>query len=213
MKLAKLNFLMALGLVLVMGATGCKKGTKSPTPIPGLAKAGGTGIKTPPPTEPTFKLDDGTRVPNADKIPANEVGPLKDTGNGIPTGVRPPLDQFNQDRGVLSTDTVYFDFDRAEVKASERVKVEEVATYLKGQANISLLVEGHCDERGTEEYNRALGERRALAIREYLVNLGVSAERVFTISYGEDKPAVEGHTDAAWSKNRRGEFVVLRPKQ
>ena len=74
-----------------------------------------------------------------------------------------------------------------------------------------MAVEGHCDERGTEEYNRSLSERRALSIRERLVNLGVSASRVTTEAFGEDKPADLGHDEAAWSKNRRGEFILLVP--
>jgi len=76
------------------------------------------------------------------------------------------------------------------------------------------LIEGHCDERGTEEYNRALGEKRAQALREYLASkLGVDAGNIRTLSYGKDRPAVPDHNDAAWAKNRRGEFVVLLPKQ
>ena len=73
-------------------------------------------------------------------------------------------------------------------------------------------VEGHCDERGTEEYNRSLGERRALALRELLVAAGVSADRVHTLSFGKDKPVETGHNEAAWSKNRRGEFILVLPK-
>ena len=71
---------------------------------------------------------------------------------------------------------------------------------------------GHCDERGTEQYNLSLGERRALAVREYLVTAGIQPDRAFTISYGESRPAVPGHNEAAWSKNRRGVFVLLTPK-
>lgn len=113
---------------------------------------------------------------------------------------------------ILKEDSVYFAFDRSEVKSGERSKVEAVASYLKDNANDKLLIEGNCDERGTEEYNRALGERRALALREYLVNLGVGADRIRTLSWGKDKPIDPGHNDDAWAKNRRGDFVVLKPK-
>ena len=116
------------------------------------------------------------------------------------------------DRVHFKSETVYFDFDRSVVKASEKGKVETVANYFKDHPTEKLQIEGHCDERGTEEYNRALGERRALAVREYLVNLGVAADRIFTLSWGEDKPADPGHDEAAWSKNRRGEFILLKPK-
>ncbi|MBI3192593.1 MAG: OmpA family protein, partial [Pedosphaera parvula] len=121
--------------------------------------------------------------------------------------------KYIKDASFFGPNTVYFDFDRSTVRAGERVKVEEVALYLKGDGNVKLLVEGHCDERGTEEYNRALGERRALSLREYLVNLGIGPGRIYTISYGEDQPAVPGHSEAAWAKNRRGSFVLLKPKQ
>jgi len=73
-------------------------------------------------------------------------------------------------------------------------------------------VEGNCDERGTEKYNLALGERRALAVREYLINLGIDSRQVVTVTYGKAKPAVDGHNEAAWSNNRRGDFVLLVPK-
>ena len=76
------------------------------------------------------------------------------------------------------------------------------------KGELQVLIEGHCDERGTDEYNLALGERRALAVRRYLVALGISADRLHTISYGEEKPAVLGSDEAAWSKNRRAEFKV-----
>jgi peptidoglycan-associated lipoprotein len=98
------------------------------------------------------------------------------------------------------------------VKSSEFVKVQEVAAYLKGALDNKLMIDGHCDERGTEEYNRALGEKRALALREYLLKLGIAGDRVYTRTYGEDRPALEGHDEAAWSKNRRGEFILLKPK-
>ena len=75
----------------------------------------------------------------------------------------------------------------------------------------ALRVEGHCDERGTEEYNRSLGDRRSLAIREYLARAGMDSQMIDSISYGEDRPKVQGHNEAAWSKNRRGEFILLDP--
>jgi len=118
---------------------------------------------------------------------------------------------MQRDEGFFKANTVYFDFDRSTVKSSERSKIEAVANHLKSQPTHKVKVEGHCDERGTEGYNISLGEKRALAVRTYLVNLGISADRVYTISFGEARPAVEGHTESAWSKNRRGEFVLLLP--
>jgi peptidoglycan-associated lipoprotein len=103
---------------------------------------------------------------------------------------------------------VYFDYDSARIKPSEESKLEAVAAYMKSNPG-KLVIEGHCDERGTAEYNRALGERRAIAAREELVKLGVDASRISTISYGKDRPIDLGHDEAAWGKNRRDEFVVV----
>jgi len=111
----------------------------------------------------------------------------------------------------LKADTVHFDYDSSVVKAGEKPKVEAVADYLKGNRSSAVKIEGHCDERGTEEYNRALGERRALALREELARLGIDPGRVDTISYGKDRPVDTGRDESAHRKNRRGEFVVLTP--
>ena len=124
------------------------------------------------------------------------------------------LDGREHDRSAFAQETVYFDFDQANVRASEASKLEQVAGAFKARgAGYDLLIEGHCDERGTEEYNRSLGERRALAIRELLMKSGIDSQHVFTRSFGKDKPAVVGHDDAAWSKNRRGEFILVLPKK
>jgi peptidoglycan-associated lipoprotein len=103
---------------------------------------------------------------------------------------------------------VYFDFDSARIRPSEDAKLQAVAAYLKSNPG-NLVVEGYCDERGTAEFNRALGERRALAAREELVKQGADGSRITTISYGSDRPADMGHDEAAWSKNRRCEFGIV----
>ena len=103
---------------------------------------------------------------------------------------------------------VLFDYDSARIRPSEGSKLQTVAAYMKSNPG-KLIVEGHCDERGTAEYNRALGERRALAARDELGKLGVDASRITTVSYGNERPADPGHDEAAWSKNRRCEFVVV----
>jgi len=124
----------------------------------------------------------------------------------------PVIKDHIDDAATLKSDTVYFDLDSSTIKKSEDKKLEDVATYLKGHMADALRVEGNCDERGTEKYNLSLGERRALAVREYLVNLGVDLRQVVTLTNGKAKPAVDGHNEAAWSKNRRGDFVLLVPK-
>ena len=103
---------------------------------------------------------------------------------------------------------VLFAYDSSQVSAGERAKIEAVASHLKQNASNAIILEGHCDERGSREYNLALGERRALAIRTYLIGLGVASDRTQTKSYGEENPTAPSHDDAAWSQNRRGEFVL-----
>ena len=103
---------------------------------------------------------------------------------------------------------VLFAYDSAQVSSGERAKIEAVASHLKQNPSNAIILEGHCDERGSREYNLALGERRALAVRTYLIGLGIASDRTQTKSYGEENPAAPGHDEAAWSKNRRGEFVL-----
>ena len=112
------------------------------------------------------------------------------------------------DRETLSHRTVYFDFDSSFVRIDEQYKVDAVGELLNEMPNRKLVIDGHCDERGTIEYNLALGERRASAVRDYLVSLGVDAFRIRIVSYGEEDPADPGHDEAAWARNRRGVFVI-----
>lgn len=105
---------------------------------------------------------------------------------------------------------LYFPYDANTISSSEEAKVAAVAQYLLGHSEAGVVIEGYCDERGTEEYNRALGERRALAASEMLIDIyGIESARVKTVSYGEERPAVTGTGDAVWSKNRRDEFVPV----
>ena len=107
---------------------------------------------------------------------------------------------------------VYFGFDASQLAPAELAKIEAVAQHLKSKPNRVVIVEGNCDERGSNEYNLSLGELRAISIRDYLVTLGIDAQRIQTKSYGEEKPAVAGHDEGAWAKNRRGEFAVFQHK-
>ena len=105
---------------------------------------------------------------------------------------------------------VYFGFDSTVVPAGELGKIDAVAQHLADNANRVVIVEGNCDDRGSNEYNMSLGENRAVIIRNYLVQNGVAADRIQTRSNGEEKPAVEGQGESAWSKNRRGEFAIVQ---
>lgn len=105
-------------------------------------------------------------------------------------------------------DRVFFGFDQYNLTAEARATVERQAGWLKANPSVTVSVEGHADERGTREYNLALGDRRATAVKNYLVTLGVSASRVEGVSYGKERPVALGHNDDAWSQNRRGVMVV-----
>ena len=120
---------------------------------------------------------------------------------------RAGFEGMREDVGIFADNTVYFDFDRSNIKSD----VEEVATYLQSNPNDKLRIEGHCDERGTDSYNLALGERRAQSVRELLQVLGIDPNRVQTISFGEARPADPGTSEAAYAGNRRAEFILLLP--
>lgn len=102
---------------------------------------------------------------------------------------------------------VYYDFDQSNVRPDQKGRIEQNAAYLKGNTGVKVTIEGNCDERGTSEYNMALGERRAISVKKYLMNLGVGGNRISTISYGEEKPLNYGHDELGWSQNRRADFV------
>jgi peptidoglycan-associated lipoprotein len=105
---------------------------------------------------------------------------------------------------------VYFGFDSTVVPQGEIAKIDEVARHLESNANRVVVVEGNCDERGSNEYNMALGENRSGIIRNYLVQCGIDSSRIQTRSYGEEKPAVDGHDESAWAMNRRGDFAIYQ---
>jgi len=110
----------------------------------------------------------------------------------------------------FESEPVYFNYDEWDLKPAARENLRQKAVWLNSYAEYSIRIEGHCDERGTNEYNLALGDRRAEAAKKYLVNLGISEQRIESISYGEERPADSEHSEEAWVKNRRDEFRVIR---
>lgn len=114
-----------------------------------------------------------------------------------------------REAAVLLLKDIYFEFDKYDLKEESKKTLQEIAEWLLKNPRVKLQIEGHSDERGTDEYNLALGERRATAAFRYLKSLGVSEERLSTVSYGEMRPADPGHNEEAWVKNRRGHFVPL----
>lgn len=137
------------------------------------------------------------------------------TATGDRAAAAPPsgviVDSNGGAAGGVAFQPIYFEFDSAALSASARAELAELATHLGVHAQAKVTIEGHADDRGTVEYNVALGERRAVAIRDHLVRLGVAAARLGVISFGEERPALAGVDDDARSKNRRGELVLGQP--
>lgn len=196
MKATKITYMLVIALALTMVGTGCRKKPVGVTDLKnkqyrvGENPGGGEGFKLP-----------------------GDAPVIGDLNNGTPQSTKfSNPDDFNQDRGTFAANTVHFEYDSSVVKSSEQSNLDAVAAYMKGNSSIGLLIEGHCDERGTEDYNNSLGERRSTALREALIGMGVNAENVITRSYGEYKPVSPGQDESAYKQNRRGEFVVLTPK-
>ena len=119
------------------------------------------------------------------------------------------LNRYVQEKGYIRD--AYYNYDEATLDGAAQDALQSSATWLKGEGSAyNLLIEGHCDERGTEQYNLALGDRRANTAKDYLVTLGINGGRIRTVSYGEERPADEGHDEGAWSKNRRAHLVLVR---
>ena len=192
MKLNKFINLMVIGLVVCLAAPGCRK---KPVNVPGLpgARVGNIG-----------DADRAGAIPPGPR-PLTDDNPLGSKDMTLPPAGQ--FDKYTPDAEIFKAYTVYFDFDSSVLKTLEKPKMASVADHLKANPSCAVRVAGNCDERGTEEYNRALGERRALAAREEFVRLGIDPNRIDTISYGKDRPAVEGSSEEARAKNRRGELV------
>jgi peptidoglycan-associated lipoprotein len=149
--------------------------------------------------EPTKAVTPAPPAPPPAKAP--EVPPTKPVEDA--TAMRQAVQAFESTH-------VYFDFDKSDIRADAKPVLEKKAEFLRANAQYKVTIEGYCDERGTNEYNMALGDRRAKAAMKYLNALGISANRMSTISYGEEKPADPGHNEAAWTKNRRDEFKLSK---
>jgi len=203
MKMTRLVYPVIFAAALTLLSTGCKH---KPTGLTPLHNPSDTGTQDLSNTKP---IDNGQPV---NPSPTPDI-----TSATVPPGAgnQPSPDSFanmNEDRQALASYTVHFKFDSAAILGSEESNLEGVASALKANSAAKLRIEGNCDERGTEEYNRSLGDHRALAAREALAKDGIDPERIQTQSFGKDKPADTGHDESAWAKNRRDEFVLLTPK-
>jgi peptidoglycan-associated lipoprotein len=180
-------------LVLGIAVAGCAKRpatTQASAPAPS-GVSGGTGGGAPAVTQPGGG-GPSTATPTTPAPPAAPV-------------TRPVPKEF---AAVADLSDIHFDFDKYEIRPGDAKTLEANAAWLKRNDNQLVLIEGHCDERGTNEYNLALGERRAKAAMNYLVSQGVQANRITIISYGEERPVCSEHNEACWAKNRRAHFLV-----
>jgi len=183
---------VGLAIVVLLTAAACRHPqppVARPTPPPATTTA------PPPPPERPPAPPEPAREPVS--VPAEPV-----REDAIATA---PLDEINRNSPLKP---VYFALDSDELTPEGQKILDDDAALLKKYGSWAITIEGHCDERGTAEYNLALGERRAVAARTYLVSLGISADRVRTVSYGKEFPFDPGHEESAWSKNRRAHFVV-----
>ena len=195
----KYNTMMALAVcgALAFAVTGCKYADVAE----GGDVAGGGDVQT---VDTNDGAGAGAGVSDIDTVLGQDGKPATEL-------------KFDQDPNYTRcTDVdfapVYFGFDASNLAPSELAKIEAVAQHLKDNADRVVIVEGNCDERGSNEYNLSLGDQRAISIRDYIATLGVAAGRMQTKSYGEEKPAVLGTGEEVWAKNRRGEFAIFKHK-
>ena len=181
-------------------STGCAR--KGGSVSPKFAEAEGVTVEVAPPSErATERID-----PVSPTLGAGDRGHLEE--GELPIRQTELARELIFEEASRELKTIYFDYDKSTLKPAAKAQLEKTATWLKKNPEVNCQIEGHCDERGTNEYNLALGERRALAARRYLVSLGINPDRIFTISYGEERPEVEGHDESAWKFNRRDEFKI-----
>ena len=180
---------MVLAILMTVAISACNK-NKPPVarPMPPPPNTGTANVAPPPPPEP---ISEPTPV---------AVPPMPDDSIAGKS-----LDDLNRDSPLKP---LFFELDSSEVSGEGQRVLQDNATIMKKYPAWQITIEGHCDERGTAEYNLALGERRALAAKNYLVSLGIPADKVKTVSYGKEFPFAPGHDDGAWRQNRRAHFVI-----
>ena len=157
----------------------------------------------------------GLSLTGCNKKKPDTTAPLVTSTEGA--GTAEPLETLEtEDSGIMEGRTsgpmvpVYFEFDSSSVTGEQVQRIETNADFIKQNPEVKIRIEGNCDPRGTQEYNLALGERRAQAAKTYLVNLGVNAEQLTTVSFGEEKLLLFGHDEISWAQNRRDDFVIVK---
>jgi peptidoglycan-associated lipoprotein len=169
--------------------------------------------------EPATQPAQEAPAPQVEAPPVQEAAPVTPPADFVneetPTEVIPTeieaLNRWAQEKGYIRD--AYFNYDEATLDDAAQTALQSSANWLKGDgAAYNLLIEGHCDERGTEQYNLALGDRRANSAKDYLTTLGINAGRIRTVSYGEERPFDEGHDDSSWARNRRAHLVLVQAR-
>jgi peptidoglycan-associated lipoprotein len=184
----------ALGVVLAVGVTACGKKVAPAPPAP-------------PPPAPTATAPPAPPPPRTPPPPAPVAPPAPAALTEDQIFARKSLDQLNNERPLAD---VFFDLDEAVIRTDGRQPLQGDSDWLKRWTSTQITVEGHCDSRGSSEYNLALGTRRAQAVKDYLVNLGVSASRIIIISKGKEQPFCTEDGEGCWQQNRRGHFIVTQ---
>ncbi|PYN65785.1 MAG: peptidoglycan-associated lipoprotein Pal [Candidatus Rokuibacteriota bacterium] len=188
------RFMVVPAMLLMLIAAGCAKRpatSMASAPAPGGAASLSSGTGSAP---------GGGSVSNTSSPSGSSA-----VNRAVSSTARPQPGTF---RATTELKDVHFDFDKYDIRPSDTKMLDANAAWLKSNSTILVLIEGHCDERGTNEYNLALGERRAKATMNYLVSQGVAQNRVSIISYGEERPVCTDHDEACWAKNRRAHFLV-----
>ncbi len=189
-KISRLVLAVILALSVGLAVSGCSRKK--------VVSEAGPAVPPPAPAVTQESGDTGGMAPTEE--------PLESTGPAPLAGAQTIL----EGRTSAPLLPIYFDFDKSNIRADQVDRIKENGAFLQSTPGVAVRIEGNCDERGTNEYNAALGERRALSAKKYLVNLGVSAGRLTTISYGEERPLLHGHDELSWAQNRRADFVINR---
>lgn len=195
---SSLRILFTIGVLAgSLALLGCPKRPEVGQAGPGAVGPAAATAPTPAPAPPSPQTGEArvTQPP----APAETPVPPSAGAQGQAQGQTPAASPLKD---------VFFEFDRSAIRDDQKAALNEDVGWLKGHAKAKITIEGHCDERGTAEYNLALGERRSKAVKDYLIAAGVPADLVSTISYGKERPFVLGHDESAWKWNRRGHFVI-----
>lgn len=192
----KVNLLLIVtSIVVLISAAGCRTKPKKSTTMPRTPES---AMSTPPPIKAVETPSDFVKEPEQTPTPSVTREDLSEN-----------MDELNRtasSKGWIQD--AFFDYDAAQLSPQAQEALTSSATWLKAHPGYKLLIEGHCDERGTEQYNLALGDRRSNQAKEYLSTLGVDASRMKTVSYGEERPFAQGNTEDAYRQNRRAHLVI-----